>query len=170
MLVKWTDKSDDIVTELPDNCFGFVYRIRYKDGTTYYGKKQVTHQVTLQMKQDGTRRPNSTVIQKRVKLTADELDGRSSSDKRTSKLVKFERINKISNAWLKYTGSSELTPDDSKIKRRQILYYSSNKMTLTYLEVYVLFINHAAANKNCHNKNINRMWYDNSLDGLIKWG
>ena len=164
----WVDTNGKVITELPDNCFGFVYKIEYKDGTYYYGKKQVRFKKTLPMLSNGSRRPNSKLITKRIPYTKEELENKPKSFKRKYKLVNFEEVWTISSSWGKYTGSSNDTPPDSEISKKIILYYSSNKRTLTYLETYVLFSTHAVVKKDCHNSNILGKFFDNSLQGLIK--
>ena len=161
---KYRDKA---VTEMPEKVIGFVYKITYKDFTCYYGKITTASTQVLPMLLDGSRRPNSTTIKKKIKLTKEELDARTKSDTRTSKLVEFEVVIKTKPAWKKYVGSGD-TPDDSEILSRTILYYSTTKRTLTYLEAYVLMSKHAAVNAKCHNKNILGSFYDNALDGYVK--
>jgi len=143
--------------------------INYKDGTTYFGKKQVRFKTKIPLRKDGKSRDNVVdVITKRVKLTKEELDKRAPSDNRVSKLQKFEVVEKINDSWKKYNGSGTTTPHHSKIKRKTILALCSNKTTLTYLEAYVIFKNHAVVNKKCHNLNILGKFWDNAMDGYIK--
>lgn len=166
--MQWTNYDGKVVTELPKDCFGFVYKITYKDGTYYYGKKQVVFKKTLPMLKNGERRPNSKVVTKRVPLTAEERKAKKPSDKRLSKLVQFEEVSAITPSWKKYTGSSQDTPPDSQILSKVILLLSKDKRTLTYLETYILMKDHSVVKSNCHNKNILGKFYDNALEGWIK--
>jgi len=168
MSVNWVNEKGNTITKLPNDCFGFIYKISYKDGTYYFGKKQVTFKKTLPRLKNGDRRPNSKLITKRVPLTQQELDSKPASSTQRSKLVEFEEVYTIPSAWKKYTGSSEDTPPDSEIKSKTILFLCSNKRTLTYLETYVLFNTNAVCKSNCHNKNVLGKFFDNALDGWIK--
>jgi len=161
----WTYKGNKIYT-LHSNVFGFVYKINYTDGSFYIGKKQVVSTKTLPLQKDGSRRPFSTLITKRVNLTKEELEARIPSDKRVSKLVDFEQVRSISN-WKTYTGSSKDTANLT-IDSKEMLYLVTNNRTLTYLEHYVLFKHNAPCNRQCVNQNIGGKFFDNALDGLIR--
>lgn len=163
---KWYYKGEE-VTELPKNTFGFVYKISYTNGKFYIGKKQVQTTETKPLRKDGKRRENSELVSKRVKLTESELSERKSSDKRKSKIVQFEKVTTINDSWKKYKGSSKLTTNLT-IDKKEIMYFSSNKRTLTYLENYLLYKCHGPCNKMCLNENIGGQFYDNVLDGWIK--
>jgi len=168
MSVNWTDTSGKPITELPEDCFGFVYKITYKDNTFYYGKKQVQFKKKLPMLQNGKRRPNSLILNKKVKLTKEELAARPPSNKSTNKIVQFEEVVLIPPSWKKYSGSSKDTPPVNEIASKRILFLASNKRTLTYLETFVLFKTHAVCQSRCHNSNILGKFFDNSLQGWIK--
>jgi len=168
-MMNWTHSNGTVITELPDDCFGFVYKINYSDGMCYYGKKQIRSKQLVPLRKDGVRRNDLPLVSKRIKLTVAERQQQPVNSKRVSKIVQFETIYNISSRWKKYTGSSEAVPSDDKITSKVILFLSSSKTTLTYLENYVLYSNHAAADKKCYNSNISGRIFDNCLDGWIKF-
>ena len=143
MLPNWKMNELD-VDEIPiDNPYGFIYKITYEDGTYYYGKKNFYSTVRLPALKSGKQRPNSNRI------------GKNKNGKR----VYFDEVQKESN-WKKYTGSNDI---DLPISKREILTFASSKRNLTYLEVKYLFKLDALEDSNCHNQNINGMWFKGNL-------
>ena len=144
MLPNWQMTGLD-VDEIPiDNPYGFIYQITYEDGTYYYGKKDFYSTVRLPALKSGKQRPNS----KRI--------GKNKNGKR----VYFDEFQKESS-WKKYTGSNDI---DLPISKREILTFASSKRNLTYLEVKYLFKLDALEDNNCHNQNINGMWFKGNLE------
>jgi hypothetical protein len=105
---------------------------------------------------DGTQYVGSKVIrsERRVK----PLVGMRSNAVR--KVVKESK-------WRDYEGSSKLTKD-KVILSKVILYLTTSKRTMTYLEQRELFQIDAATNPNYVNENIGGKFYDNCLDGLYE--
>lgn len=169
-MVPWTYK-DKVVNTLPKETYGFVYCIHYNNGyKKYLGKKKVTTKVTKPARLDGKKRqPDSLFINKRVKLTKQELEARIPSDKRTSKLETFETYEQQSDSWKKYEGSCKADISNYKITKKEILFFTDNKRSLTYLETQVLFKTHACVSNKFLNENIEGRFFDNALDGWIKF-
>lgn len=169
MIVPWTYKGE-VVNTLPKGSYGFIYCIHYNHGyKKYIGKKKVTIKVTKPARLDGKRRqPDSSFIKKRVKLTKEDLNARIPSDKRTSKLETFETYEQQTDSWKKYEGSCKADVSNYEITKKEILYFTNNKRTLTYLETQVLFKTHACVSDKFLNENIEGRFFDNALDGWIK--
>jgi len=68
--------------------------------------------------------------------------------------------------WRSYTGSSKLT-EGKEIFAKEILYLTTNKMSMTYLEQRELMKVDAAVNEKYLNKNIGGKFFDNCLDGVF---
>ena len=66
-----------------------------------------------------------------------------------------------------YVGSSE-NNENKTLVSREILHLCSSKRTATYLEIKELMVRGAVETDEYNNANINRMWYDNCLEGLIE--
>ena len=167
-LPPWTYKGKT-TTVLPHNTYGFIYCITFESGKMYIGQKKTIKEATIRAKLDGSKRDGHIAfIGKLVKLTAEELAERPPSSKRTKKSVQFEKITTPTTAWKSYKGSSKDIPANDKIVEREILYFSSTKRTLTYLEAAVMFSKSVLFGEKYYNKNILGRFYDNSLNGLIK--
>jgi len=167
-MIEWEYKGKTVRT-LPKGTHGFIYCIYYNNGLKYLGKKKVTNKVTKPMRLDGKKRQeDSKFINKRVKLTKEELNAKIKSDTRKTKLMTFEVYEQESKAWKTYTGSCKSDTSSYKIEKKEILYFTSNKRTLTYLETQVLFKAHACVSPKYLNENIEGRFFDNALDGWIK--
>lgn len=156
----WVFKNKDSVevqiTKYPSSApYGFVYELEYDDGTKYIGKKSMITQSILPIKKNGIRRPNSTLINKRIKMTKEDLVNRSTrqiKDNVTTKIVQYEVVTKETN-WKKYEGSSK-REHNKQVVSKTILEFAKSKRHLTYLEVKHLFINNTLEDENYDNDNI----------------
>lgn len=149
----WVYKDREIHShdDLPANCTHIVYCIYYTDYTKYIGYKTVRTTKELSSLKNGSKRDNHIRYQNRNK---------------GGKRVTMEIV-AVDKPFINYTGSSEENKDKT-IKYKEILFMSSNKRTATYLEVRELM--RAGAIEPAteyNNKNINRLWFDNCLEGLI---
>jgi len=73
----------------------------------------------------------------------------------------------VEHKWQSYEGSSKLT-EDKTIEKKVIIYLTTNKRSMSYLEVNALMIVDAPCNPEYVNENIGGKWFDNALDGLYK--
>ena len=71
----------------------------------------------------------------------------------------------IESKWQDYEGSSKLT-EDLTILTKVILYLTTNKRSMTYLEQRELMKEDATVNIEYINENIGGKFYDNCLDGV----
>jgi len=105
---------------------------------------------------DGTQYIGSKIVRSEVRVKT--LVGMRSNAVR--------RVLKESN-WKSYKGSSKLT-EDKVILNKVILYLTTSKRTMTYLEQRELFSVDAAANPSYVNENIGGKFFDNALEGLYE--
>ena len=145
--MSWLYKNNKIIAsieDLPENVFGFVYRIDNlsqldEDGNSkfYIGRKQIM----------------STRKKKFSKKQLERL-----SDKRSKK---YEVITKESD-WVSYTGSNKPLNEEIKNGNRiskTILEFAYNRYHLTYLEVKYQFMHGVLETLHCYNKNILGKFY-----------
>lgn len=136
-MVKWKYNGSEVSDNPPkSNMFGFIYEIEYTNGKKYIGKKQFHSETTQKVLKTGIQRENSKRINKRVKMNAEELENRTTAQKKKdvkSKLVEFEMVIK-ENDWRKYNGSSKDVVG-FKIKSKKIVEICYDKINLTYCEL-----------------------------------
>lgn len=124
--------QDKLVTELPEDCVGFVYIIvNIISGRKYIGKKLAMF---------------SKIKYKIVKLK---------NGKKKRKKIK----SKIDSDWKEYFGSSnELTEDIKNLGKqnfkREILYYCKSKAECSYIEAKLQFEHKVLESKNYYNSQI----------------
>ena len=129
---KWIYKG----IELPDaepTSYGFVYMIRYTDGTFYYGKKAMW----------------STV---RMKPTKAQLAIRKNYKREVTKESK----------WRSYEGSTASSKGKT-IHSKHILGFAVSKSHLSYMEYALLFDENVLFDDQCLNSNIGGKFYDNVM-------
>ena len=129
--------SNEIVNEIPNGMYGFIYRINYTNGKCYYGKK---------------------LFYSTTKKWLGKKELALQTDKR---LKKYRYVSKETK-WREYEGSSKLTKDLT-IASKEILAYAMSKRELTYLEIKCLFQVEALEDELCLNENINGVWYRDNL-------
>jgi hypothetical protein len=124
--------QDKLVTELPEDCVGFVYIIvNIISGRKYIGKKLAMF---------------SKIKYKIVKLK---------NGKKKRKKIK----SKINSDWKEYFGSSnELTEDIKNLGKqnfkREILYYCKSKAECSYIEAKLQFEHKVLESNNYYNSQI----------------
>ena len=59
----WTFEGE-VVDEMPNGVYGFIYLITYDNGQKYIGKKAIKSTKTVLALKDGTQRPDSERIYK----------------------------------------------------------------------------------------------------------
>lgn len=144
-MIQWIYK-DKIVSELPDNTYGFIYQIDYEDNTSYIGKKQCYSKVQLPALKNGT-----------VRSEAICRIGKNINNKR----VQFDVLYK-ETSWRTYKGSSEITKG-KVIKNKIILAFCKSKRELTYMECKALFCLDAIEDGKYLNINILGKFYRDNL-------
>ena len=137
MVTPWMYQGGEVSEKPPKlNMFGFIYQINYTNGKKYIGKKQFHSETTQKVLKTGIPRENSQRIQKRVKMTADDLANRTPAQVKKNvknKMVEFEMVIK-ENDWRKYNGSSKEVKG-FKIESKHILEICYDKLNLTYCEL-----------------------------------
>ena len=143
-MINWIYENTE-VAELPENVFGFIYKLTMESGKHYIGMKQCFNMSTLPALKNGTIREGA----KRV--------GKNKNGKR----VYFDVIYKESK-WREYESSSKEVENETIVKK-EILEYAPTKRSLSYLEVKQLFMNNVLEDENYLNMNISGRWFKNRL-------
>ena len=131
------------IDDMPKGAYGFIYRIRFVDGTQYIGKKNIYSTRTVKARQDGKPHPN----------TIDNIWRNTGKGYRQ----KFDVV-KVESDWKTYCGSSK----QCKIRvpdYREILDYAYNKYQLTYREAEALFFHQVLEDESYLNDNILGSFY-----------
>jgi len=126
------------INDMPPNVHGFIYRIRFVDGTQYIGKKNVYSTRTVVARKNG--KPRDNVVDTVWKNTGKGFR------------QKYEVIQVESN-WKSYCGSSKECQNRVPVKR-EILDYAFNKYQLTYKETEALFFYQVLEDNTYLNDNI----------------
>ena len=137
--LKWIYKGIELNEPIEHLGYGFVYMIRYTDGTYYYGKKAMW----------------STV---RMKPTQAQLAIRKN----------YKRVVTKPNDWKKYTGSTAASKGKT-IHSKHVLSIAVSKVHLSYLEYGLLFQEEVLMDEVCLNGNIGGKFYDNVLEPKGEW-
>ena len=101
------------VSEIPEDTYGFIYRIVYTDGKRYIGKKNC------------------------YSLTKKYLTKRELAEITDNRLKKYKIVKKESK-WREYTGSLK-GAEDKEILCKEIIMFCRDKINLTYAEAEVMF-------------------------------
>jgi len=145
---KFKDSYIKSIEDVPQDAFGFIYKITHKTtGKFYVGKKQLftEHNIKLGKKE-----------------LAEQALLKKPGRKPTKKLVRKE------SNWLKYWGSSEeLLLDVQTYKEesftREILMFTFGKKQSTYYEIKYQFLEGVLESDNCYNSNINSTFFKKDL-------
>lgn len=138
--MNWTYKDKDIdnVTQMPENVFGFVYKIRnVTKGKSYIGRKQIFSA----RKKNLTKKELSLITDKRAK--------------------KYKMVTTESK-WQDYTGSNKELNNDIKngdTIEKTILHFVDSKAKLTYFETKYQFELGVIETDSWYNDNINGKYY-----------
>jgi len=143
-MLNWTH-CGKAITELPDNVFGFVYKLTMESDKLYIGMKQCFSKSTLPALKNGTVREGA----KRI--------GKNKNGKR----IYFDVVYKESK-WKTYESSSTEV-DNETIVKKEILEFAPTKRSLSYLEVKHLFLNEVLEDTNYLNMNISGRWFKGRL-------
>lgn len=161
--LKWFHNGQQ-VDELPENTYGFIYKLHLAEGLFYIGKKNCLKKLTLPALKSGEIRPGAERVLKRKPMTLDELNERSVRqirDRVMSKLVPFDVLYK-STGWKSYTSSSD-DIDPSQIIYKEILEFAPTKRSLTYLEEKHQFLNNVLEDDTYLNQNIGGRYFRGKL-------
>lgn len=142
---KYKEKHITELSDMPDNVFGFVYKITNKNTDQYYiGKKQV---VSIRKRKFG---------KKEIALLEDK------------RMKKYEYVTKESD-WKTYRSSNEIvkkwfnddtTETDCEL---EILRFCSNKKSLTYYELQEQFSHDVLGDELALNENLLGKFYPRDL-------
>lgn len=161
---KWV-YNGEYFDEAPQDQYGFIYYIRFDDGTKYIGQKAFWSIRTVEIRKDGKERPEAVKrIKKRKKMTAEELVNRTKTQIRQnvrSKLVEYDVLMKEST-WKNYEGSYKRT-GNRKAVHKEIMQFAPDKRALTYLETKLLFMNEVLEDESYINDNILGKFHRNTL-------
>ena len=136
----------EVLTEVPNDFYGFIYEIEYTNGFKYIGKKKFHSENELDvLKKGGTRKGHIRFI------------GRNIGGKR----VQREIVKRESN-WRVYEGSHE-TANGFTIASKTILELVPTKRSLTYLEAKMLFCKDAIEDPLYLNVNILKRFFRDNL-------
>ena len=151
--MNWIYKGKSIEShyDIPKEITHMVYELSFTDKTKYIGFKTLRTTKELPPLKNGNKRENHICIK-----------GRNKNGKRV-----YMEIIGIDSSFVDYEGSSEENKGRILISK-DILYFTTNKRTATYLEAKLLFSRGVLEDDKYNNKNINRRWFDNCLDGLYK--
>ena len=140
----WT-YCNKLVTKVPDNAIGFVYRITLSTGHQYIGKKNCFKKLKLPALKNGTIREGAERI------------GKNKDGKR----VYFDILTRETD-WKEYTSSSDIL-DPELITHKTILEWAPTTRSLTYLETKYLFTNSVLEDENYLNRNILNKFFKGKL-------
>ena len=142
----WIYDNKEYETIHNDNIYGFIYKITFKSGKYYIGKKNFFFYKTLPVLKNKDKRKGHIEFFYRI------ID---------HKRKYYELIKKESD-WFSYTGSIKkniLEP----VVRKEILEFAYSKRHLTYLETKYLFLNNVLEDDNAINENILGKFYKGNL-------
>lgn len=131
------------INDMPNGVYGFIYHIRFVDGTQYIGKKNVYSTRTIKARKDG--KPHEGTIDYVWKNTGKGYR------------QKYDVV-QVESDWKTYCGSSK----QCKIRvpdYREILDYAYNKYQLTYREAEALFFYQVLEDESFLNDNILGSFY-----------
>ena len=173
--MSWRSSRGEISShsDLPNECTHIVYQIHYIDGTRYIGyrtvrSERVTPSLLSGKERIGARRINRDILtDENGNIAASKKERKKCRDKGIkAKRVSYDVILK-DLPFINYFGSSEENAG-KVVKSREILHFTSNKRTATYLETKLLFENNILFNDTFNNKNIGGRHFDNAMDGIIQ--
>jgi len=130
------NKEINSIEDLPENCFGFIYKIvRNSDGKFYIGKKLLNHKKTKRLGKKAIATQTGRGRKKLKEVSYQESD------------------------WLNYWGSSKpLLEDIEKLGTenftKEIIHCAFKSKQLNYLETKYQFQLEVLENDNCYNTNI----------------
>lgn len=139
----------DSIEQMPENIFGFIYKItNIETGQFYIGKKQIKSITNVKLGKKEKAKLNETITGK----------GRRPSKK---------KVIKESN-WLSYYGSSKKLLEDVKklgetVFKREIIKYCFSKKSLSYWEIYYQIQNDILQSSNCYNDSILGKFFKNDV-------
>jgi hypothetical protein len=155
--------QDEPVTTLPENTFGFVYKLTYKGGFFYVGYKQVASTKLLPALKSGKLRDNANRVYRIIRR---DEKGNIITAKKQRKGVKGskEAYDEVPHLlpWKDYESSSEVVKDYELLKK-EILEFLPTKRSLTYAEVKWQFKLDVLENPNALNENISGRWFKGNL-------
>lgn len=163
----WTYEGK-VVTELPEDVYGFIYLLKYEGGYSYIGMKSAYSILEKPAKKSGEvregcervyhnimRDENGKVLVSRKDIAAARKRGLKATREA------YDRGIYESN-WRDYESSSKEVKN-YKLISKEILEYAPTKRSLTYLEVKYLFAYDAIIDPKFLNQNIIKRWFRGKL-------
>ena len=132
----WLHQGQE-VSEIPEDTYGFIYRIVYTDGKRYVGKKNC------------------------YSLTKKYLTKKELAEINDNRLKKYKIVKKESN-WREYAGSFK-GAKDREIAYKEILMFCKDKINLTYAEAEIMFKLDVLRNDTYLNENILGAFYKGKI-------
>ncbi len=169
MALDWFYKGK-LVTELPSNTYGFIYRLRFENDLQYIGKKEITSYTTRPIKKDLSQRPGHIEFFNKLVMRDPDTGNIvvSKEDKVRLRKLGVKAIRQTyektctESDWKTYLGSSEETEGHTLIYK-EILEFAPTAKSLTYLEEKYLFSNEVLENELYLNKSIRGVYYKGDL-------
>jgi len=133
------------VKKLPENTHGFIYGLKFTDGTMYIGKKQCISVSTIPALATGIVRKGAMRINK---LVLKDENGRIIVSKKNKAAARKRGIKATRTAydvtvkeakWKNYESSSDDVKNHT-LESKHILEYITDPKMLTYREEYYLFL------------------------------
>lgn len=138
---KYKDKEFKDISDFPESCVGFIYKIsNLSNGRFYIGKKQI----------ESRRKTKLTLKEKLL----------PENKRKTYKIVTKD------NKWCEYTGScKELNSDIKNGDKytKEILHFCFNKKQLSYFELKYQFLFNVLEDVNSYNGNIASKYFRKDL-------
>jgi len=164
--INWTYEGE-VVTEMPEGVFGFIYKLTYEDNTMYIGRKNMESVRTIPALKSGIVRDGATRVHKNVLIDEDGKIVVSKKDKKEARKrgLKAKRMpydTLVSGSdWLTYEGSHD--KPDSKLVKKEILTIALTKIQATYRELEHLVKNDVLFREDYLNKQINNLFYKGKI-------
>jgi hypothetical protein len=146
VIMEWYYRNEE-VEKLPEDTFGFIYKLHYRDGFYYIGKKQCFNTITLPVLNTGKKRIGHI-----------KIIGRNVNNKR-----KYFEVVHRENDWRDYEGSSDELSKYVLIKK-EVLRFCKSKRELTYQEVRYQFLHDVLNDDMALNKNILNKFFKGNLE------
>lgn len=134
--------------EIPENTYGFIYKITDNLGNVYFGKKAFLHR-------------RKTKLSKRAKQLPENKNKRVKISQRDSGWKSYYGSCKPLLEYLKTLNKKE----SSKIKR-EIICFCETRMDLTYREIEILIKENVLFREDCWNQNIASKFFKGKINNL----
>lgn len=142
------EKEYTSINDFPSGCIGFVYHVKFDDGTMYIGKKNLYSVRKVKSEQN---RNKDAVVDIKFRNTGKGFRQRYD-------------VVRIESNWKSYKGSSKEVKGKKPVSRT-ILAFAYTKLDLTYLEEKYLFQYDVLTDPAYLNSNIGGRYYKGAVSG-----